>query len=115
MGTYKIPRDVSGEGRILMIFSGKALIWTVAGAAIGAIFLFIFVKLNMFWVGIVFLVIFALIGFSIGTFKVPNIDTFEITRKTAGTDIDEVIKRGIKFKLKGKKIYVYAKGEKGNE
>lgn len=115
MGTYKIPRDVSGEGRILMIFSWKALIYTVIGAAIGAIFLFLFIKLNMFWVGIAFLAIFAVIGFSIGTFKVPNIENFEITRKTAGSNIDEVIKRGIQFKLKGKKIYVYAKEEKGNE
>lgn len=115
MGTYKIPRDVSGEGRILMIFSWKALIYTAIGAALGAIFLFLFIKLKMFWIGFAFLVIFAVIGFSIGTFKVPNIDTFEITRKTAGRDIDEVIRKGIKFKLKGKRIYVYAKEEKGDE
>lgn len=115
MGTYKIPRDVSGEGRILMIFSWKALLYSLVGAGFGAIFMFLFSKLNMFIVGLFFLAICILIGFSIGTFKVPDIDTFEITRKTAGRDIDEVIRRGIMFKLRGKKIYVYAKEEKGNE
>lgn len=115
MGTYKIPRDVSGEGRILMIFSWKGLLYSLGGALVGAIFMFIFLKLNMLIVGLVFLVICILIGFSIGTFKVPDIDTFEITRKTAGREIDEVLRRGIKFKLKGKRIYVYAKEENGDE
>lgn len=115
MGTYKIPRDVSGEGRILMIFSWKGLLYSIGGALVGAIFMFIFSKLHMLMVGLIFLAICILIGFSIGTFKMPDIDTIEIARKTAGTDIDEVIRRGIKFKLKGKRIYVYAKEEKDNE
>ena len=110
MGTHKIPRDVSGESRIFMIFSWKALAYTLVGAIIGIPFFLIFSKLNII-VGAVFIVIFAFLGFSIGTFKVPDIDTFEITRKTAGMGIDEVIRKGIKFKLKGKKIYVYAKEE----
>lgn len=28
MGTYYIPRNVKGEGRILFIFSGKSMIYT---------------------------------------------------------------------------------------
>lgn len=32
MGTYMIPRNTKGEGRILFIFSTKALIYTVVGA-----------------------------------------------------------------------------------
>ena len=32
MGTYMIPRNTKGEGRILFIFSTKALIFTVVGA-----------------------------------------------------------------------------------
>lgn len=31
---YQIPRNVKGEGRILFIFSTKALIYTGVGAAI---------------------------------------------------------------------------------
>ncbi|MDO5556010.1 MAG: hypothetical protein Q4G09_05125 [Clostridia bacterium] len=30
MATHQIPRNVSGEGRILFIFSTKALIYSVA-------------------------------------------------------------------------------------
>ena len=36
---YQIPRNVKGEGRILFIFSTKALITTGIGAAVGAFFL----------------------------------------------------------------------------
>ena len=32
MGTYMIPRNTKGEGRILFIFSTKALIYTAVGA-----------------------------------------------------------------------------------
>lgn len=55
---------------------------------------------------------FAAIGFAIATFKVPESTNFEITRKTSGENIDEIILRAIKFKQKGKKIYLYSKGEK---
>ncbi len=114
MGTYKIPRDTGGESRILMIFSWKALGYTFIGAIVGIPFFLIFSKIK-FTIGIAFIAIFGFIGFSIGTFKIPEIDTFEVTRKTAGANIDEVIKRAIKFKIKGKKIYVYAKEEKDDE
>ena len=42
MGTYNVPRNVKGEGRILFIFSTKSLIYTVVGAGIGLIFYIIF-------------------------------------------------------------------------
>lgn len=115
MGTHKIPRDVSGESRILLIFSWKALLYTFIGAIIGLPFFFLFSHINMFMVGIIFLAVFALLGFSIGTFTVPDMEAFEITRKTAGLKIDEVIKTGVRFKLKGKKVYVYAKEEKDDD
>ena len=38
MGTYYLPRNTKGEGRILYIFSTKALIYTVVGLGIGAFF-----------------------------------------------------------------------------
>ena len=57
-------------------------------------------------------VLFAGIGFAIGTFKVPESTNFEITRKTGGENIDEIILRAIKFKQKKKRIYLYSKEEK---
>lgn len=112
MGTYNLPRNVKGEGRILFIFTGKSMIYTVVAGGIGLLFYFIFSLMNLKMVGIAITVIFALIGFVIGTIKVPNIEKFEFSRKTGGENIDDVIKRAIKFKTKGKKIYVYEEEEK---
>lgn len=115
MGTYNVPRNVKGEGRILFIFSTKALIYSGIGALIGGIFYIIFNLLGLTLVGIAVVVVFALIGFVIGTFKVPNIERFEFSRKTAGENIDDVIKRAVKFKMKKEKLYVYTKEEKKDE
>ena len=38
MGTYNLPRNVKGEGRILFIFTGKSFIYAIAGGGIGLIF-----------------------------------------------------------------------------
>ena len=107
MGTYNLPRNVKGEGRILFIFSSKALIYTLAGIGIGFIFYWLFslIKLNM--IGIIAMLILALTGFAIGTLKVPETNAFEITKKTGGENIDDVIKRAIKFKMNNNKIYIY--------
>lgn len=115
MGTYNVPRNVKGEGRILFIFSTKALIYSGIGALIGGIFYIIFSLLGLTLVGIAVVVVFALIGFVIGTFKVPNIERFEFSRKTGGENIDDVIKRAVKFKMKKEKLYVYTKEEKKDE
>ena len=117
MGTYNIPRNVKGEGRILFIFSTKALIYSGIGALGGGIFYIIFNLLGLTIVGIVAVVLFALIGFIIGTFKIPNLERFDITRKTGGENIDDVIKRAFKFKTKKCKYYVYdyTKEEKKDE
>lgn len=114
MGTYNLPRNVKGEGRILFIFSAKALICTAIGGAIGLVFYLIFSLLSMGIVGIVLIVVFALIGFIIGTFKVPDSNNFNITRSTGGENIDDVIKRAIKFKMQKNRIYVYETGDKEN-
>ena len=37
MGTYNIPRNTKGEGRLFYIFSTKALMWTVGGIILGVI------------------------------------------------------------------------------
>lgn len=106
MGTYMIPRNTKGEGRILFIFSTKALIYTVVGGLIGMPFyyLFKFIKMNM--VGIVIVALLALIGFVIGTFKIPNAEGFKVARLVGGENIDDVILRYIKFRKKKNKIYV---------
>lgn len=112
MGTYNVPRNVKGEGRILFIFSTKSLIYTAISGAVGLLFYFIFSLCNLKIVGIVITLIFALIGFGIGTLKVPETTGLSLTKKTGGENIDDVILRYIKFKQKSKKIYVYTKEEK---
>lgn len=111
MGPYYIPRDVKDEGRILFIFTGKSLIYTTVGAIVGLLFYFIFSALSLTLVGVIIMLIFGLIGFAIGTFKVPNIATINFTKKTGGENIDDIILRAIKFKLKRNKIYVYQEEE----
>ncbi len=122
MGTYNLPRNVKGEGRILFIFSTKALIYAAIGAGVGLIFYLIFSILKMKLIGLIIVLALGLLGFIIGTFKIPDGNAFEITKKAGGENIDEVIKRAIKFKMQKNKIYVYKyetkteeKEEKGNE
>lgn len=107
MGTYNLPRNVKGEGRILFIFSTKALIYTLVGVAIGLPFYFIFNAMNMVIVGIIFCSIFGLIAFIIAMFKVPNSNAFKFTKSVGGENIDEVIRRYIKFRFAKNKIYFY--------
>lgn len=108
---YQIPRNVKGEGRILFIFSTKALMYTGIGGGIGLIFWWLFGKIGIKPVGIGIFIVLALLGFAIGTFKIPNSVVFDITRKTGGENIDDVIWRWLKFKIKNKKkIYVYTEG-----
>lgn len=114
MGTYNIPRNVKGEGRILFIFSTKSLITACVGGGIGLIFYFIFSIIGLGMVGLIITAVFALIGYAIGMFKVPESAGLEICKKTGGENIDDVIKRYIKFKRNDKKLYVYTKEEKIN-
>ena len=62
-------------------------------------------------IGIIIVAVFALIGFAIGTLKVPEVSKFEFSKKTGGENIDDVIRRAIKFKTSGKKVYVYKEGK----
>ena len=63
MGTYNIPRNVKGEGRILFVFSTKSLIYSVITGIVGLPFYFIFNAFNMTIVGII---IVALLGDFVG-------------------------------------------------
>ncbi len=112
MGTYYIPRNVKGETRLFKIFSIKALGYTIAFAIPGLILNLLISALGIKYVGIVIMVIFALIGFIIGTFKIPNLTFAPIFKICAGENIDDIILRYIKFKTKDRKIYVYGKEKK---
>ncbi len=109
MNSYNIPRDVKGEGRILFVFSTKALIYTAIGAGIGLVIRFLLSMINMSGIGLIFVVVLGGLGFIIATFKVPDTNAFEFTKKTGGENIDEVIKRYLKFKMQKGKIYVFDK------
>ena len=112
MGTYNLPRNVKGEGRILFIFTGKSMLYTVAGGIVGFLLFYIILSaLGFTTVGLIMIACCALIGFLIGTLKMPNLEKFDFTRKTGGENIDDIIKRAIKFKMKGKKIYIYKEEE----
>lgn len=107
MQVHGIPRKYKGEGRILYIFSTKALIYTAVGTTIGIIFYILFRLIGLSTFGLIITAIFGFVGFSIGTFKIPESQAFSITRKNGGENIDEILLRWIKFKRKGKKIYIY--------
>lgn len=111
MGTYYVPRNVKGETRILYIFTVKGLVTTAIGAGIGSLFYFIFSIMDMKIPGAIIMAIFALIGFAIGTIKIPNLAGLSFTKKVGGESLDEIILRYAKFK-KNKKLYVYTKEEK---
>ena len=113
MGTYLIPRDLKGEGRLLF-FSYKALLYTIIALLPGYLLFMIIKPIHLVTAWIV-LGSFALIGFSIGTFTMPNTKSFEVTKKTGGEKIDEIIIRYIKFKMKKNRIYVYDKKEEENK
>ena len=115
MGTYQVPRNVKGEGRILFVFSTKALIYSAIGLAVGFFFVLLFSIIKLSVVGYILMGLFAVVGFVIATFKMPNTNAFEITKKTGGENIDDVIKRAIKYKRNGGNIYIYKKPEEIKE
>lgn len=95
----------------MYIFTTKGLIYTVISTVIGLVFYSIFKTLNLKTIGVIILIIFALIGFVIGTCKVPEAGAIPVTKKIGGENIDEIIKRLIKFKMKKNRIYVVTKEE----
>ncbi len=110
MSTYNIPRNLRGESRILYIFTVKGLITTAGGTLVGALFYLLFMIVGLKTAGLVVLGVFALIGFGIGTIRIPSVAGLQFTKKIAGDSLDDVILKYIKFK-RNKKIYVYTKEE----
>lgn len=115
MGTYMIPRNTKGEGRILFIFSTKALIFTVVGGLIGLPFYWLCNAIKMQYVGFGVVGILALIGFICGTFKIPDSPKFKVTRLVGGENIDDIVLRYIKFKRNKNRIYITKEEEIKNE
>ena len=109
MGTYNIPRNTKGEGRILFIFSTKALIYSGIGAAIGFPIYLVMSALGKGIIGLIVVGVFGLIGFSIGTFKFPSIGKLASPESVGGEKIDDVIRRYFQFKLRKNKLYVNTK------
>lgn len=114
--SYMIPRDTKGEGKILMIFSKKSFIWTIATAFVGLITIYpICCLFKASFIGMIGILLFGFIGFLISSLKMPNSQNFEILRKTGGEDIDEILIRLLKFKKGGKRVYLYHTGGTENE
>lgn len=114
MRTYNVPRNVKGEGRILYIFSTKALIYTFVGISIGFLCYLILSVFNMDFIAYIIIVVLGLLGFCIGTFKIPESNALAITKNAGGEKIDDVILRMIKFKMKKNRIYVYSLTKEDN-
>ena len=64
---------------------------------------------------IIIMVIFGIIGFAVTSFKIPDSNNFELTRKAGGEYIDQIIIRYFKFKRNKNKIYTFFTEEKNNE
>lgn len=108
MGSYYIPsNNLKGENRILYIFTGKSLIYTAIGGAIGGLFYFVFNLLGLGSIGLIFVAVFALLGYGIGTIKMPTTGNSKIAKNVGGESIDEIVMHYIAFKKK-KKVYTYA-------
>lgn len=122
-GPYNIPRNTKGEGRFFYIFSTKALIVTIGFALIGLIiaaFIYFIItatgkRVSFALIGLITAVILGAIGFVISSFKIPDSNNFELTRKTGGEYIDQIIIRFIKFKMRKNKIYTFFTEENKNE
>lgn len=114
MGTHLIPREVEGEGRILIIFSIQGLIGTLIGLGIGFILYNICAAVGATIVGWVMLGLFGLIGFIIGQVNIPDTNAMPLFKKTGGEPIWKIIARYFKFK-KNIKIYTNNVVEKAVE
>lgn len=110
MATHYIPKNLKGETRIL-IFSVKSLITTAIFAVIGAINFFIFNALKLKAVGIIILILLLLLGYAVGTVKIPRINGLKFTKNIEGDSVDDIFLRYVKFRS-NRKIYSYTKEEK---
>ncbi len=111
--TYTVPRSVKGESRILYIFSITGLIFTIAFALVGLLIKTLISAFLPAIVGWVIVGVFAVLGFVIGSFKIPDSNVMGPLKKAGGEQIRDILFRSIAF-IRKKKIYIYRydKGEK---
>ncbi len=83
------------------------MIYSAVGGGFGLVFYYVFAKIfGKTTIGLIALLICAAIGYGIASLKVPESNSFEVFRKTGGEKIDDIILRYVKFKAKGKRIYI---------
>lgn len=109
--TYTVPRSVKGESRILYIFSVKSFLFTLGFGLVGILLYFLFAALKLNIVGYVVIGVFAIIGFIIGSLKIPDTPIVGNLRKAGGEQISDIIFRALTFR-KRKKIYLYREDDK---
>ena len=98
MRKHEIPRESQNEGRILYIFNGRSILTTIIGIVFGFV-VGIVLKMALPKLGMpISLILFGLIGFGVGTIKIPEINTFPVTKSIGGMYIDEAILKHMKFK-----------------
>ena len=123
MNTYLIPREMHDENRFL-IFSKMSAIFMLIGVGIGTVisipFFILASALDVAackYVGYTIVAIITLIFYAMGTFKIPETNAFELTRKAGGEEIDKFFLRWLKFRKKKNVIYTYlgTKEEQENE
>ena len=116
-GPYNIPRNTKGEGKFLYIFSPKALLYTGIALIIGYVLTYPFAKwiFNNGKISFFGTVGIGAIGYVISSFKIPDSNNFEITRKAGGEYIDQIILRYLRFKKKKNKIYTFYTEDKKDE
>ena len=109
--TYPVPRNVKGESRVLIIFSIKSLLFTVAFGLVGVLFYFVFAAFGLTMAGLIAVGVCAIIGWIVGTLVIPDSPLMGKFRKAGGEAISDIILRAITFR-KRKKIYLYRKDGK---
>ena len=117
MNTYLIPREIGDENKFLF-FTTRSLIFTAITGGAGAL-LHVMVlnpmaqamQMNELKIaGIVIAFILALIGYCLGTFKIPELKINAFFKNASGEYLNDIIKRVFSFR-KRRKIYIYERGK----
>lgn len=114
--TYYVPRSVKGESRILYIFTTKSFIFTLVAGIIGAGVWFIIsnlLEIDSLVAMLICILIFGVIGYLLGTLKIPDSPMMGKFRKAGGEYISDIIVRFITLRYR-KKIYLYNYNRKEN-
>ena len=107
--SYFVPRSVKGESRILYIFTIKSFVYTLVAGAVGFVFfqlVSIITGLSGIVPTIIFVGIFALIGYGIGALRIPDSPLMGKFRKAGGEELSNIIFRTITFNFR-RKVYLY--------